>query len=136
MDAARALADLTEISSQIGAAVLVEASGEIVATTLREEERSRRIASGAQDLLKAAEELRSGADRLAQIQAATPEGGVFVVRDEERMIVAITGPEPTIGLVFYDLKSCLRNVAAARAGAVETKPRRGARAGEAKDGTP
>ena len=30
------------------------------------------------------------------------------MRDEQRTIAATTGPEPTVGLVFYDLKSCLR----------------------------
>jgi len=32
------------------------------------------------------------------------------VRDGERMIAATTTPEPTVGLVFYDLKTCLRSV--------------------------
>ena len=36
-------------------------------------------------------------------------GSVFVVRDGERMIAATTRPEPTVGLVFYDLKHCLRD---------------------------
>jgi hypothetical protein len=36
---------------------------------------------------------------------------VFVVRDGSRRIAATTGPSPTVGLVFYDLKSCLRGVA-------------------------
>ena len=34
---------------------------------------------------------------------------MFVVSDGERRIAATTGPAPTVGLVFYDLKSCLRN---------------------------
>jgi hypothetical protein len=33
---------------------------------------------------------------------------VFVVGGGGRRIVATTEPEPTVGLVFYDLKSCLR----------------------------
>ena len=37
-------------------------------------------------------------------------GSVFVVRDGERLIAATTRPEPTVGLVFYDLKSCLRSI--------------------------
>jgi hypothetical protein len=35
---------------------------------------------------------------------------VFVVRDGERTIAATTTPEPTVGLVFYDLKTCLRSI--------------------------
>ena len=47
---------------------------------------------------------------MAQLEAATLEGSVFVVRDGERMIAATTTPEPTVGLVFYDLKTSLRSV--------------------------
>jgi hypothetical protein len=35
---------------------------------------------------------------------------VFVVRDGDRLIAATTTPEPTVGLVFYDLKTCLRSI--------------------------
>jgi len=34
-----------------------------------------------------------------------------VVRDTERVIAATTSADPTVGLVFYDLKSCLRDAA-------------------------
>jgi hypothetical protein len=43
-----------------------------------------------------------------QLDAALQGGSVFVVRDADRLIAATTTPEPTVGLVFYDLKSCLR----------------------------
>ena len=111
MEAAQALADLTEISSQIQAAVLAEATGAVVASTLGDEERSTEFARAAVELLAAAEaESRGGAERLVQVQTATPEGSVFVVRDERHLVVAVTRPEPTVGLVFYDLKTCLRLV--------------------------
>ncbi len=32
------------------------------------------------------------------------------MRDGERLIAATTTPEPTVGLVFYDLKTCLRSI--------------------------
>jgi len=44
-------------------------------------------------------------------QAATPEGSVFVVVDDARMAIATTGGDPTVGLVFYDLKTLLRQTA-------------------------
>jgi len=50
-------------------------------------------------------------------EVATAEGSVFVVRGEGRLIAATTTPEPTVGLVFYDLKSCLRALG------VEEKPK-------------
>ena len=111
MDAAQALADLTEISSQIRAAVLFDESGEVAASTLDSEERSRELAQAAAELLRTAEGLRTGGDgELTQLEAATVDGSVFVVRQGARRIVATTSPEPTVGLVFYDLKSCLRGV--------------------------
>jgi hypothetical protein len=51
---------------------------------------------------------------------------VFVVRDGSRRIAATTGPSPTVGLVFYDLKSCLRGTdeEAPAKPAAKPKPRR------------
>jgi predicted regulator of Ras-like GTPase activity (Roadblock/LC7/MglB family) len=120
MDAAQALSDLTEISSQIEAAVVLDADGSALASTL-DESRSAELARTAQELLAAVGRASGdGGKELAQLEIATTDGSVFVVRDEQRTIAATTGPEPTVGLVFYDLKSCLRSVAAEE----KPKPRR------------
>lgn len=111
MDAAQALADLTEISSQIEAAVVLDRDGSTVGSTLADEGRAAELARAARELLAAIERTSETGRQLAQLEVATIEGSVFVVRDEERTIAATTGPEPTVGLVFYDLKSCLRSVA-------------------------
>ena len=126
MDAAQALADLTEISSQIHAAALLGSDGEVAASTLADEARQREFARVARDLLTAAEGVRSlGGESLTQLEVATGEGSVFVVRDGGRTIAATTSPEPTVGLVFYDLKSCLRSAAAEPAPEPEqAKPKR------------
>jgi predicted regulator of Ras-like GTPase activity (Roadblock/LC7/MglB family) len=126
MDAAQALADLTEISTQIEAAVVVDARGKVAASTL-DDERSQRVAAAARQLLDAADQLGSDNGAIAQIDAATPEGSVFVVRHGEYLIAATTGPEPTVGLVFYDLKSCLRSLAEQEESAAPQKPKRAPR---------
>jgi predicted regulator of Ras-like GTPase activity (Roadblock/LC7/MglB family) len=112
MDAAQALADLTEISAQIEAAVLAGADGSVVASTLPEEGGGEDLARAAVELVAAAGEARgnsaSPAPELVQIQAATPRGSLFVVRDGGHVVAAVTGSKPTVGLVFYDLKTCLR----------------------------
>jgi predicted regulator of Ras-like GTPase activity (Roadblock/LC7/MglB family) len=110
MDAAQALADLTEISAQIDAAVLAETDGSVVASTFQQEGRGEELARAAVELMAAAGEARgdSGAPELVQIQAATPRGSLFVVRDGGHVVAAVTGSKPTVGLVFYDLKTCLR----------------------------
>ncbi len=123
MDAAQALGDLTEISSQLEAAVVLDADGSSLASTL-DESRSGELARTAQELLAAVGRVPTdGGRQLAQLEVSTREGSVFVVRDDTRTIVATTGPEPTVGLVFYDLKSCLRSIAAGE----KPKPKRRAR---------
>jgi predicted regulator of Ras-like GTPase activity (Roadblock/LC7/MglB family) len=110
MDPAQALADLTEISAQIEAAVLAGADGSVVASTLPREGGGAGLASAAVELVAAAAEARgnSAAPELVQIQAATPSGSLFIVRDGGHVVAAVTGSKPTVGLVFYDLKTCLR----------------------------
>ena len=111
MDAQHALADLTEISSQIRAAVVFDDKGKVAGSTLPDGEAFARAAA---ELLAAAEELKPGQSPLTQLEVATADGSVFVVRQDEATMAAITGPNPTVGLVFYDLKSALRSVKPAK----------------------
>jgi predicted regulator of Ras-like GTPase activity (Roadblock/LC7/MglB family) len=110
MEAAQALADLTEISAQIEAAVLAGHDGSLVASTLVDEQTAKSFADAAAELLSAAGDVRSepGAEPLVQVQGAVEEGSVFVVKDDHHLVAAVTRPRPTVGLVFYDLKTCLR----------------------------
>ena len=125
MDAAQALSDLTEISSQIETVLVLDADGSTMASTL-DGARSQVLAQAAQELLATVRRAAGdGNGEPAQLEVATIDGSVFVVRDGERTITATTGPEPTVGLVFYDLKSCLRSVAAEE----KPKPRRASRKG-------
>ncbi len=128
MDAAQAIADLTEISPQVKGVVVIAADGTLTGFNLATEEAATRLADGARRLLDAAEGLRPG---VAQLEAATTSGSVFVVRDGERLIAATTTPEPTVGLVFYDLKTCLRSISAPEP---EPKPKRRAPAKKKEEG--
>jgi predicted regulator of Ras-like GTPase activity (Roadblock/LC7/MglB family) len=121
VDVAQALADLTEISSQIEAAVLFDADGSVAGSTLGDDGRARALATAAGKLLDQADALRGEEAAVTQIEAATGDGCVFVVRDGDRRIAATTIANPTVGLVFYDLKSCLRDSAP---GDEPEKPRR------------
>ena len=126
MDAAQALADLTAISSQIEGAVIAGTDGRVVAATFADAGRGEQVARAALDLLRAADDAAGGTRPVAllQLQAAQPDGSVFVVRDGERVVVAVTGAEPTAGLVFYDLKTCLRLAAAEGTETTESKKSR------------
>jgi predicted regulator of Ras-like GTPase activity (Roadblock/LC7/MglB family) len=107
---AQALRDLTEISTQIETAVVLDREGTVLASTL-DDERAGRLAQSALELLRAAEEHKpeDGSD-LVQLDVVLGGGSVFVVSDGDRVIAATTREEPTVGLVFYDLKSCLRGL--------------------------
>jgi predicted regulator of Ras-like GTPase activity (Roadblock/LC7/MglB family) len=121
MDAVQALADLAEISSQIEAAVLFEEDGSVSGATGAGEGAAESLVRSALELLDGAAAYRTDGGTVTQLEASTRDGSVFVVREGTRGIVATTGPQPTVGLVFYDLKSCLR-------GAEPEKPKRRRRA--------
>ena len=109
MDAAQALADLTEISSQIEVAVLAGTDGTVIASTFSEDDEGVAFAASAAELVRAADDAGElSSKELVQVQAASPQGCVFVVRDGDHLVAAVTGAQPTVGLVFYDLKTCLR----------------------------
>src|SRR3954470_19583656 len=112
MPAAQALADLTEISTQVEAAVVFDREGTVLGSTV-DDERAGRLASSALELVRAAEEVTraDGREEIVQLDVALDGGSVFVAPDGDRLIAATTKPEPTVGLVFYDLKSCLRGLA-------------------------
>ena len=116
MDAEQALAFLTEISSQIHAAVVFDEKGKAMGSTLTDGAEAQELAARGTSLLEEAALLRGGDALPTQLEIATAEGSVFVVRDGKLRIVATTSPRPTTGLVFYDLKSALREI--------DQKPRR------------
>jgi predicted regulator of Ras-like GTPase activity (Roadblock/LC7/MglB family) len=126
-ETARALTELTEISTQIETAVVLDREGTVLAATV-DDDRAGRLAGAALELFRTADEKRER--DLVQLDAAIQGGSVFVVRDADRLIAATTAPEPTVGLVFYDLKSCLRGVGDDE----QEKPKRARRRRKADDG--
>jgi predicted regulator of Ras-like GTPase activity (Roadblock/LC7/MglB family) len=137
MDATAALERLREISSQVRTAVVFDRSGAVLGSTLADEDRARELAREAGELLAAVERRGPGA-QFAQLEVALQGGSVFVVGHDDRLIAATTPPEPTVGLVFYDLKSCLRELAEpeppkpTRSRPAKPKPKPKVDAGEAK----
>ncbi len=129
MDVTEALADLMEISSQVDAAVVLDGEGVLVGSTLADDSDAEELARAGRELLVAADRVRAGAGSppVAQLEAATRSGSVFVIRGERRTIAATTAASPTVGLVLYDLKTCLR---ALGEGEVEQGPETGAERGE------
>jgi predicted regulator of Ras-like GTPase activity (Roadblock/LC7/MglB family) len=110
MDAAQAIADLTEISSQIRDVVVFDADGGVLGSTFADPTRAASLAGRGVDLLAAAERAAPAGSDLSQVEVALLEASVFVVRHEGLRALALTAAEPTSGLVFYDLKTCLRAI--------------------------
>jgi predicted regulator of Ras-like GTPase activity (Roadblock/LC7/MglB family) len=121
MDAAHALADLIEVSSQIEGAVLLGPDDEVSASTW-DADRTARVAAAARALVAAAEESQ-GSSPLTQLHAAGEDGAVFCVREGDRVVAAVTKADPTVGLVFYDLRTTLRLAAEQAEAKTPAKPR-------------
>ena len=107
MDANQALAELKELSSQVERAVVLDGSGALLAST---DDGGDAFTRAALDLLAAAAELHSSAGEVTRVEVELGEGGIFVLREGSRTIAATTGPNPTSGLVAYDLRTCLQGI--------------------------
>jgi predicted regulator of Ras-like GTPase activity (Roadblock/LC7/MglB family) len=108
VEAARALADLVEISPQIEAAAVVAGDGELAGSVGIPEGRAGVLARSVGNLLEGAGAFRGEDGRVTQLHVALAAGDLFTVTGaDERTIVAVTRERATPGLVFYDLKHCL-----------------------------
>jgi hypothetical protein len=116
MDAPQALAELTDLSSQVVRAVILEQGGEVLGATDDDPVEADALAGAALALVAAAADLSSAGGDVGRVEVELSEGGVFVLREGGRTIAATTGPGPTAGLVAYDLRTCLH--------ALEQKPKR------------
>ncbi len=98
-----------ELSSQIEAAVVLDSDGAVVASSPEGDEPAGTLAAVALELLGAASELGSGQE-VGRVEIELEDGALFVVREGAHAIVARTAPEPTAGLVVYDLRTSLRSI--------------------------
>ena len=97
VDAASALADLTEISSQVEAAAVVDADGAVLGSTLPDEPATDRLVQAGVGLFDAATSRFGSSGRsVTQLEAALREGSIFVVREDGLGIVARTSAGPDL----------------------------------------
>jgi predicted regulator of Ras-like GTPase activity (Roadblock/LC7/MglB family) len=111
MDAAQALRELTELSSQIESAVVLAADGSVLASTREDSSMAAALASSTLELVAAAFELNTQPLEVTRVEVELEHGALFVLREGGRTIAATTGPDPTSGLVVYDLRTCLHGIA-------------------------
>lgn len=110
MDAAQALRELTELSTQIESAVVLRADGAVLASTLEDPASEAALASSALELMAAAFGLSAKPREVTRVEVELESGAFIVLRDGGRTIAATTGPQPTAGLVVYDLRTCLEGI--------------------------
>lgn len=109
-----ALDELLALSSQVEEVAILGGSGFVLACT-GSPERGERLARVALDLLAAAAAVRPSEGEVTRIQVPLGDTSVFVVSEGGRTALATTVPEPTAGLVVYDLRTALRRLEEASA---------------------
>ena len=108
MDAAQALAQLMDLSSQITAAIALDGDGSVLAVSSEDAEAS--LTASTLELVAAAEDLGADGGEVTRVEVELGEGAFFVVREGGRTVAATTGPKPTSGLVVYDLRTCAQAI--------------------------
>ena len=110
MDASTALSELVALSTQVVEAVVTTPDGAVDAARAAEDERARGLAEAGTELLAAASSLRPEV-AVERVHVDLGRGSLVAVSDGRRTIVATTVPEPTAGLVAFDLRTALRRIA-------------------------
>jgi hypothetical protein len=98
-----ALDYLGELSTDIRAALVLDARGELAAVTGDDRERGERMRALATEMLDAA-------DGGGQVEVVTTEGSVFAVRGDSWTVAVVAGRQPLASLMFYDLRNVVREL--------------------------
>ena len=83
--------------------------GAVEAARAAEDERARRLAAAGAELFAEASSLRPEV-AVERVHVDLGHGSLVAVSDGARTIVARTVPEPTAGLVAFDLRTALRRI--------------------------
>ena len=98
-----ALDYLGELSTDIRAALVLDASGKLLAVTGDDRDRGERMRELATQMLDAA----TDGD---QVEVVSAEGSVFAVRGESWTVAVVAGRQPLASLMFYDLRNVVRDL--------------------------
>jgi predicted regulator of Ras-like GTPase activity (Roadblock/LC7/MglB family) len=106
--AAAALAFLAEMSPDLRGAAILDSAGSVLAAA----EDPERWAEDVAKLFEIAD--RAGGEPVEQVHVATEQGEVFALRDAGLAAVAVTERFALASLMFFDMRSILRDLAAER----------------------
>lgn len=115
-----ALDHLGELSSEVRAALLLDASGELAAHTVEEPERGMRLGALVRELFERADAASEGPGApVAQVEVTTLEGAVFALRvappngGSAGWTIAVVAERLALpSLMFYDLRHVLARLEA------------------------
>ena len=127
MDAAQALQELMALSSQITAAIALDADGSVLAVSPENPAATASLTSSTLELVAAASDLGRDNGEVTRVEVELDDGAFFVVREGGRVVAATTGPKPTSGLVIYDLRTCAQAIDAPEEEAGGAQAERGRR---------
>ena len=116
MEAAQAIRELMELSSQITAAIALGEDGSVLASSSADEAATASLSASTLELVSAAADLGPDGGDVTRVEVELDAGALFVVREGGRTVAATTGPKPTSGLVVYDLRTCAQ--------AIDTSPKK------------
>ena len=123
MDAAQAIGELMELSSQITAAIALGEDGSVLASSTEDQAALASLSSSTVELVSAAADLGPDGGEVTRVEVELAEGAFFVVREGDRTVAATTGPKPTSGLVVYDLRTCAQAIDAPKKKRAARKPK-------------
>jgi len=124
MDAAQAIGELMELSSQITAAIAFGEDGSVLASSTDDQAAVASLSASTAELVSAAADLGPDGGEVTRVEVELAEGAFFVVREGDRTVAATTGPKPASGLVVYDLRTRAQAIVSA------PKKKRGPRKGK------
>jgi predicted regulator of Ras-like GTPase activity (Roadblock/LC7/MglB family) len=104
--AERALEFLAEMSPDLRGAAILDSGGSVLAAG----DRPERWAEDVSALLEVAD--RAGDEPAEQVHIATEQGEVFALRHAGLTVVAVTERFALASLLFFDMRSILRDLAA------------------------
>jgi len=104
-------ARLVDSSTDVLAAVLLDAAGGLVETAGIESDGAREVAELARQLVERADAVSP--DPVAQLEVQTAGGAVFAVRDSRHVLACVTRRAALPALVLYDLGHALGELTAA-----------------------
>lgn len=107
MTADEAIRDLLDISTDVKGVAVLGTDGELVASGPGAVASDIGTAGTALWDAAAAQALAGGATGLDHVVVEDAAGAVAVVESRSHRIVAVTGPQPAVGLLLFDLQTCL-----------------------------